>query len=1481
MANNIRLWNLTQTVQLQTDIKESIKKISNIDNHLYIQTTSNCLYHGIVQTSENSSSLTLDYCEDWKVIDLDCCKDSLYVVDIDGNVYKCTKNLEKCSEICLLEDYQCSRGHTGTKCKMKVSKIAVGEYGQLFVTDWGHLWAMGHMPQIGINSDTPRKVNFFNGRTVHSVNVGNDFAIAIVSKQMKSDDTDSDEEDVFVSNCPQCLSASQLTSPASQTSFSDLCPLGNKIQGSYDIETTSTSSKNDSSVSSDRRLVHSDDEEEKHDKQKVEKNIIFRNTEAAKEFLTRQISRMSSAGEEYLVECTEKPTRIIKENMTNVASFVYEGVKTVGDKVVTLSRHVSGSSDCNSTMDPNPDLTVPRSASKDDGVCSLSQCTSEKDLSEGEIKDRVANIVKSGSELINCEVWTWGNIIHGQLDCRHLEPNDCLNNPIRQFLHKFVEAGADKPTGIGDIIKRERPMIITKLSNIGVRKVSVQNYHAAVLTLDGRAYIWGRNDHNQVTMDTNMDQSSPKLYNMSKDERVKDVVCGAYYTAVLNHNLNLSYFGKGASKCVDLYCIEGHHEVKEPIVLFRNLLSSMQYTVLNVGSSGDNFFANFLLEEQKFLEEMLIVQSTVIKPLQKKNINTANAGLYEDLCKSYMDLCYFWAANVQSLLEHCNGLISLCDIVMFRYLDEFIFVYKNYISTIFNVISIDGFLNISKLIEISPNLYKQRPDSFTKKEKNNEENIISTYLLAPLDKLETYTTTFDNYSNQLSFVPKWSDFVDEQLHKKQQAEQTRAFWLNSGKVVDQLKSPDRRLIRDSHKYPIHLQNASRFSSHWFVLFSDLFVHMNGSTAHLHNLTTIWIEPQQDETSQQYQICLKMPEETLVLCTSEPEAKIEWFHALQNAIKAAMNKSEALQPPVVRNGSYVFRSNGFFKDGTYTGRWSNGKMQGNGKVQWSDGKAYNGQFCNNQLCGYGVMEIPSVGIYEGQWKDNQQNGFGVFTYNNTDVYKGHFKDGQPHGHGFLRKGNFMANAASFYIGDWVNGMKNGYGVMDDIANGEKYIGNWMDNKKHGNGLIITSDGIYYEGIFNQDVLTGQGVMILEDGTRYEGEFRGTGILYGKGTLTLPSGHTIEGNLSGPWDEGIKISNGTLFRTLEKTPAKTFCSPVHQKWKALFKQCHQILGVPEKNGAKSLDTQKIWQNVAVYLSNSNSMKRTKNDKKFHNSLNNLDIIPPFGREKLDLETYTEVKSYLSKAFESNFHPLGSLLTDLSEAYTTTYGGRAHPLLLGHAIAELHYICKRLYEIVRFLFPALPPYDKESLVENEDSEEIVNYQSLLYPLILPKVHHPLFTLFTLKNEQQERQYKRTLMEWNKQSDTALMTFLSVDQKFFHSEDQQIAHIFEDAIETLQQLKTTFSPTEKLLVIRQTVEKMTPVAQELLGVNYVWNMDDLFPIFLFVVVRARIPDLGSELDFVDNFMDPSLESGELGIMYTTLKASYQQILQEKVSSY
>jgi hypothetical protein len=51
-----------------------------------------------------------------------------------------------------------------------------------------------------------------------------------------------------------------------------------------------------------------------------------------------------------------------------------------------------------------------------------------------------------------------------------------------------------------------------------------------------------------------------------------------------------------------------------------------------------------------------------------------------------------------------------------------------------------------------------------------------------------------------------------------------------------------------------------------------------------------------------------------------------------------------------------------------------------------------------------------------------------------MYEGYFKNGVAHGHGLQKQGHFTASVASVYIGEWVNGIKQGYGVMDDIVTG---------------------------------------------------------------------------------------------------------------------------------------------------------------------------------------------------------------------------------------------------------------------------------------------------------------------------------------------------------------------------------------------------------------------------------------------------------------
>ena len=93
--------------------------------------------------------------------------------------------------------------------------------------------------------------------------------------------------------------------------------------------------------------------------------------------------------------------------------------------------------------------------------------------------------------------------------------------------------------------------------------------------------------------------------------------------------------------------------------------------------------------------------------------------------------------------------------------------------------------------------------------------------------------------------------------------------------------------------------------------------------------------------------------------------------------------------------------------------------------------------------------------------------------------------------------------------------------------------------------------------------------------------------------------------------------------------------------------------------------------------------------------------------------------------------------------------------------------------------------------------------------------------------------------------------------------------AVDCLQQLSTTFSPGEKLDVIQSTFQEINKAVQTHHGAGFIWNMDDLFPVFQFVVVRSRIRHLGSEIHLIDDLIERSLHKGEIDIMFTTLKAS------------
>ena len=51
---------------------------------------------------------------------------------------------------------------------------------------------------------------------------------------------------------------------------------------------------------------------------------------------------------------------------------------------------------------------------------------------------------------------------------------------------------------------------------------------------------------------------------------------------------------------------------------------------------------------------------------------------------------------------------------------------------------------------------------------------------------------------------------------------------------------------------------------------------------------------------------------------------------------------------------------------------------------------------------------------------------------------------------------------------------------------------------------------------------------------------------------------------------------------------------------------------------------------------------------------------------------------------------------------------------------------------------------------------------------------------------------------------------------------------------------------------------------------LDDLLPIFTYIVVRAQIRQLGAEIHFIKDLMDRSLDQGLYGNLLTTLLVGY-----------
>ncbi|XP_078536348.1 alsin [Lissotriton helveticus] len=1135
---------------------------------------------------------------------------------------------------------------------------------------------------------------------------------------------------------------------------------------------------------------------------------------------------------------------------------------------------------------------------------------------------------------LKTEVWSWGRGKEGQL-------------------------------GHGDILPRLQPLCVRSLDGKEVTHLEAGGHHTLALTARSQVFSWGNNSCGQLGH-FQSPSTVPRLAKVCDGVGIWGIAAGQDHSLFLTDGEAfqpaLYYSGQQESEGIEIPQ-ESSNDAKRTTLLLD--CSKLGY-ISSVAAGGHRCVAlvdknmmgyisslhELASTERKLYCTLSDIKSRILRPLLGlDNLGSASAiQLLQDMASKFSKLCYLIGQHSTSLTNFLHGSKEAKRLVLLEHSSLFHDSYTEYSFSVSSFLVMGGFQLLSKpaLEFFTRNLELLQNLSLVQEESSLLIEVLNALFYSPIQRLQEYArlllklgTCFEvsspDYQKLQDSISSYESLAVLLGRRRKEAEYTLSFWKTfPGKMTDSLRKPHRRLICESSNRGLSLQNAGRFAVNWFILFNDALVHAQFSTHHIFPLSTLWVEPLSEEVSGVSGIKLTMPEEQFILIASTAQEKTKWLRAISQAVDHALRgisdpshsggtSIHRQDPPMSRTAKYTFYKDLRLRGAVYEGRWLSGNPHGKGILKWPDGRMYSGMFRNGLEDGYGEYRMPNKALnkndhYVGNWKEGKMFGHGVYSYATGEVYEGCFQDNMRHGHGMLRSGKLTSFSPSVFIGQWVMDKKTGYGVFDDITRGEKYMGMWQEDLRQGNGIVVTQFGLYYEGAFSSNKMMGTGVLLSEDDTVYEGEFSDDWTLNGKGMLTMPNGDYIDGLFNGEWGSGIKVAatycKPSLYDSENEKPGPirklgTLAVSPDEKWKAVFEECWSQLGCESPGQGES---RKAWDSIAVALTTNRRQQRDSPEqlsRSHTQTLESLEFIPQH-TGSFTLEKYENIKKYLLKACDTPLHPLGRLVETLVAVYRMTYVGvGTNRRLLKEAVREIESYLKRMFQLVRFLYPDLPeegstiepatapePRERRSFCsgrrdsgsESPEPGYVVTSSGLLLPVLLPRLYPPLFMLYALDSEREEDMYWECVLRLNKQADMALLSFLGVPSKFWPSEISVLGEnkkvlpstkdaCFADAVESLQQISTTFTPTDKLKVIQQTFEEITQEAVAAHQQDFLWSMDDLFPVFLYVVLRARIRNLGSEVHLIEDLMDPYLQHGEQGIMFTTLKACYYQIQREKLT--
>lgn len=269
-----------------------------------------------------------------------------------------------------------------------------------------------------------------------------------------------------------------------------------------------------------------------------------------------------------------------------------------------------------------------------------------------------------------------------------------------------------------------------------------------------------------------------------------------------------------------------------------------------------------------------------------------------------------------------------------------------------------------------------------------------------------------------------------------------------------------------------------------------------------------------------------------------------------ALLAACGEGEPLIPPDARLPDGA-RYRGELVDGRlqgegrldydngawYRGQFDRGLQNGRGEWHGADGSHYSGEFRDGLFDGEGRLELPGGGVYQGRFRKGEFDGEGRLEQAGTR-YSGGFRNGRYDGLGMLQlpdgsrhQGQFARGEASGqgvrddglgnqFSGTFSKGTLQGEGTFRDEA-GDHYSGQFRNDQFDGPGRFANSAGDVWIGRFRTGALSGPGEFLGSDGSRYKGQFFNWQF-DGQGTLSQADGRIYQGGFA----RGRFSGEGTL-------------------------------------------------------------------------------------------------------------------------------------------------------------------------------------------------------------------------------------------------------------------------------------------------------------------------------------------------------------------